>query len=80
MTLSKLSPKIIGDNKLFHYSKYGVLVIGQHGMELFHIIELFQLAVPLCLYPCTAVTARAQRQLEMYDSSLWAQHLAVPEI
>lgn len=45
MTLSKFSPKIIGDNKLFHYSKYGVLVIGQDGMELFHIIELFQLAV-----------------------------------
>lgn len=63
--MSKFSPKIIGDTKLFYYSKYGLLVIGQNGMELFHLTELLGLGskIPLFLYPCTSVMARAQRQL-----------------
>lgn len=45
MIFSKFSLKIIGDTEIIHYSKYDVLVTCQCGMELFHIIGLFQLGV-----------------------------------
>lgn len=62
MTLSKFSPKIIADTDLFYYFKYGSSYwSGWDGTFPHNRIIRLVVQIPLFLYPCTSIMARAQR-------------------